>query len=607
MTDSRAIYGGDAREKNPTIESYNSALKQVSDIDALNINQNLLLDKLFYDSRTSDEYPQQQTSNIVTFVGQNQNWTRMKENILEVTCQLNFTFSLNVSGTSPGPDYVLFPNPYSGLTTSYTTAGLSRSADYNYGYWYQPEFAFLTPVRRFEVKMGTNNQVMGRYRMNYLDGILHHAKDRRFIIEEIDYMCNIGVPMSRGCYNLNNISLYSQPVQGTQSDQDQFCRKFSQKVLELYSIAYLNAAIALPDGADYTNINANLTSLLTGSRTLSTVFKLAIPINFLNGALDTNAYFPPGLPFRYELEFSNDPTLCMTNYFDPASVSSNTVRAGFAQTISINYLNSGQYGGFLIHRREHTLRQEAQEKINSAWLHKPLCFQYETYEFYDFPTLNGVNTFYSQIISNSQQRPVQLFLVVLQKSQPLLSTTMSSNSTKINTNTLSFENAISTGFRFTEVKVFISGRQSYYLRTPYAINGQSDLLTGSDGRIKDATNTLECIINCHTYQEGDESNLARSKMWGLVEGSFLSISINPGDIARKQFISGDQDANTIKLEFNATDTFGNPIDSHYTIRVYKKFPEMFTIDAEQRITTVAWPGLVTPSGGYAVATTHNLN
>ena len=286
--------------------------------------------------------------------------------------------------------------------------------------------------------------------------------------------------------------------------------------------------------------------------------------------------------------------------------------SGFLQTITLQYPNSSNMtsssgGNFKIIRREHMLRQSAQEQINVSWIQSPMLYQYETFEYYDLnQVVNGTNTFFSQEIAISQQRPTQLYLTCMYQGNPYTTQTYASGTTGITLAALNFNNATAGGFRFTEIKVYISGRQNYYLRTAYAQNGQSAYLNGSSGIMKDATNTLESIVNTSTYQNGDESNIAKTKMWTMSEGTFTCISINPGDMQKSSFMSSDQGASVIKMEFYGTDTFGNPIPSTYKIRVYKKLPEMFQIDAQKNITTVIWPAAVSQNK-YVIPTTYNLN
>lgn len=602
------------------------SLRVVSNVDDLNNNQTLVLNDLIYDTRYSDDYPQNQSSNIVAFVGTIQNWTLMSENLLEIDAQITFkNFNNFNNGEEPATVLAIWQSPYgpSGWQLDGQTDTFYMQPDFNFGYWNQPEFCFLSPIRRFEVKMGTNNQVMGRYIMNYLPGILQVAKDKRYITEQIDYMCNAGVPMSRGGYQAGyqvntdtGIKNYANPICGLKlTDQKEFCDKFSAKVTELYTIAYYQ--ILQQTNVAYATTMITNTTPLTGGGTvgneISTNFKLSIPLTMLNSALCTPGYFPPGLPFRFELEYNNSRMLVMTNKVNPDQPNDSVYQdlsgvSSFPMNVYLTYPNANQPasgGNFLIRRREHMLRQPAQEQINVAWIQKPFLYQYNTYEYYDMPGVNGSNTFFSQEIAISQQRPTQLFIVIFLNTQGYKLNRWNNNG-KVGVQTLNFYQGTACGFRITELKIYISGRQNYYLRTQYATSGQTPYLNASSGMIKDSTNSLECIVNTNTYQDGDESNLAKTKMWNLAEGTFCCVSINPGDMQKQGYIASDQGASVIKLEFNATNAIGQPIENYYTIRVYKKLPEQFRINAAKNIETIVWPAAVSDNN-LVIAQTHNLN
>jgi hypothetical protein len=609
------------------------SLQVVSEISDLNNNQKLVLNDLVYDTRTSDDYPQNQSSNIVAFVGTTQNWQLMKENIMEIDANIEFRIFNNSYGDDAGKTvYAQYQNPFDSKISQYRVnlTGILHP-DFNFGYWNQPEFCFLNPITRFEVKMGTNNQVMSRYIMNYKPGILHVAKDKRYITEEIDIMANVGVPQSRGGYNggfqnvravANNIP-FNNPSNGlTTTDQKEFCDKFSEKVTELYTIAYLKAAQTTAIDYSYTPLTDGtaVTSGGTIGKRINTNFKIAVPLTYLNSALCTPGYFPPGLPFRYEMEFDNSQILIMTNRSDPdqseilTATAENikvpvlTQGASFPMNIYLTYPNSNQGasgGNFLIRRREHMLRQPAQEQINVAWIQKPFLYQYHTFEYYDMPYVNGTNTFFSQEIAISQQRPTQLFIVIFYNTKGYVVNRWQ-DGTKLGVQNINFYQATACGFRITELKVYISGRQNYYLRTAYANNGQTPYLNGSSGMVKDATNMLECTVNTNTYQDGDESNMSKTKMWNFVEGSNVCVSINPGDMQKQGYIASDQGASVVKLEFNATNVLGQPIENYYTIRVYKKLPEQFRINASKNIETIVWPAAVSDNN-IVISATHNLN
>ena len=603
------------------------SLRVVANEDDLNVRQTLVLQDLVYDTRTSDDYPQNQSSNIVAFVGTTQNWQLMNENILEIDALITFKIFNNAQVVETNTIYAQYQNPFASRSWQLTTDDIGFLVpDFNFGYWNQPEFCFLHPIRRFEVKMGTNNQVMGRYIMNYLPGILQVAKDKRYITEQIDYMSNVGLPQSRGGYNSGfqpNAGIattlnYNNPAIGlTTTDQKEFCDKFSQKVTELYTIAYYNALLQTANTSIITKLTANTDKVGGGTigKEISANFKIAVPLTFLNSALCTQGYFPPGLPFRYELEYNNSRVLIMSNlvnpdYVDPGDGQAglSTLAAAFPMNVFLTYPNSNQAasgGNFLIHRREHMLRQPAQEQINVAWIQKPFLYQYNTFEYYDMPNVNGTNKYFSQEIAISQQRPTQLFIVIFYNTQGYVLNRWNVTD-KVGVNTVNFYQATACGFRITELKVYISGRQAYYLRTPYANNGETPYLNLSSGMIKDATNTLECTVNTSTYQDGDESNMSKTKMWNMVEGSNVCVSINPGDMQKNAYIASDQGASVVKLEFNATNAIGQPIPNSYIIRVYKKLPEQFRISASKNIETIVWPAAVSDNN-IVISATHNLN
>ena len=626
---SNVIYGDAALQTatiTPTLTQAadGNSLKVTSDPEDLQMYQSLNLQDLFYDTRTSRDYPQSVSSNIIAFVGTTANWTLWSEVFLELEANITFqVVGTNASTGGVGTALNALPNIQN--MTYYSPNNMLFT---DFGYFNQPEFAFLQPIQRVEIKMGANNQVIGRYPMNYLPGILLNCKDKEYNNETKDIFTNFGLPTSRAIYASNatqgtvNVSVGSVAnMYGYNTDYKDLLEAWNVKIKDIYKTACDNYAAA--GGAFSTGSTATPTSL-------TQQIKFAIPLNFLNSVLDTQGYFPPGVPFRIEIQFNSSSFEIMNNYHKTVAEGI-TGGIGGDLTTASSYISpvavTMQYTGLnsVLHRREHMLRQTAQEKINIDWIRKPFLYNYETYEYFDFPLTSGV-AFYKQEIAISQQRPTQLFLVLI-NSTISGTTSIGTYTMKYPTATASnitnqilrhYPNASCPGFRISEMKVYISGRQNYYFRTEYTSAGfttgapvtsgtNTAILTGSGGYVKDATNALECLVNVHTYQDGFNTDLTKSKLWTFNEGGFFCCSINPGDCENKSFISSDQGASVVQLEFYITDAMNNQINtSGYILRCFKKLPEQMQLDAQKNITTISWPAAVADNR-YIIPATYNLN
>lgn len=601
-----------------------NSLKVTAEPDNLNMYQSLNLQDLFYDTRISRDYPQSVSNNIIAFVGTTQNWQLWSETFLELEATITFDIVAGVSATAGNVNAL---------------PDIHRLADSNhagkimtdFGYMNQPEFCFLQPIRRVEIKMGANNQVIGRYPMNYLYGILLNCKDKEYNNETKDIYTNFGLPYARAYYTnqLNGEQGAANPTAGTtllpctgrtyQTEIKDLLDAWNAKIKDVYATACQNYVAAG---------NLFSTGATPAPTTLSQNIKFAIPLNFLNSALDTPGYFPPGVPFRIEIEYNPNKIEIMNSY---TVASTGTATGGFGAglpgtpnvsniaptVVSIAYtgLNS------VLHRREHMLRQPSQEKINVDWIRKPFLYNYETYEYYEFPVLAG-QSFFKQEIAISQQRPTMLYFTIINTglTTPGNYTMTFNGAAATNSNRVvlrHYPNAVCPGFRLSELKVYISGRQNYYLRTEYLNAGKTqfttsgtvyqNIVTGCDGKILDATNACERITNAHVYQESFDTNMCKTNSFNMVEGSMYVVSINPGDVQKKSYISSDQGAAVVQCEFFLTDALNNTITaSNYVVRVYKKLPEQFQLDAQKNITTISWPAAVADNK-YIIPATYNLN
>lgn len=585
-----AIYGDSNAQTATVVPDLSAAadginLQVSSNLDELNINQRLDLNDLVYDTNTEEIYASIVAPGQIAITGNTMGWTDVSKMFIE----LDLGFSYTVQGTFAKS------TPVNGVNNNqYRDFMNANKASY-------PNSMFLQPLIRFVAQMGENNQIVGRQQMNYLQGIKLICQDLKTSREEIYEYMNMGSPRSHQGRTINN----TLNAQGTTAWQSQDIRNKSTSLKTDEQNIFNNIIGDIMSYLESVKANAGTTTSTNWSATQR--FKLAVPLKYLNSFFRESAFIPPGLKFRFEIEYSLSSFLiCMIPAVDDSSAALSLSDPKGNIMVSCNYGTDIR----LVYRR-HQLRQPEQAKVNTMWLTKPFLYMYQTYEFIEIPC-DGVNIHFEKDIAISQQRPTSLIMKVLpvstnntgvilrQLGTPYTNTFGTNPTLSVN----DFSNSDATYVNVSNLSVYIAGRQNYYLRTRI-VNGNRIM-----PNIMDGTNILNHATNRHIDQELDEESLLSSGMATNEDGMYLQISINPGDMQKNGYISTDQGATVIRLAFDITNATQDPayqvLSTNYKIVVYKKLQEQLQLDAAKNITTITWPA-VKSNSGFLLQNTYNLN
>ncbi len=550
-----AIYG-DANAQTATVvpdlskASDGSSLRVGQNTADLDFNQTLELNDLFYETTTEEIYPQSTAAGNCAIIGNTMGWTRLDQMILEMEVTLSGGFQTS--------------NPTTGALGTLNTA-ITQPGWYN-----TPAFAMINGLQRFDVSMGNNNQKIGRQQMTYIQGLILTAQDQKYDHGKIKTLGHIGMPRSRCCNDI-------------ETNQTGFAKPFFNRVTttsQEHLQAWQNALV------DYI-IAANGASVVSSEPTMTGTLRIGVPLSLLNSFFKNPAYLPPGTPYRFEIQY-------LTTPFYILSVQSGVINAAANNTLLCTHT-----GNFRLVYRRHELRQPSQAQINQQWLTRPFLYNYETYEYYEKAT-DGTTINYVQDIAISQQRPTEIIIKVIWTGSLTTPSTVVSNTLA----NIVWPNNGAGMIACDDLKIYIAGRQQYYLRTCTQITQQ----VRAEGR-RDATNVLNNLVNNETYCVADgEFDAVISNTFSNSEEFWLKISINPGDMQKHGFLSTDQGAVVIRVDgdFHFNNSLRTPLPVNFKIVYYKKLPEQITLDANKNITTVTWPA-VKSNSGYLIEQTFNNN
>jgi hypothetical protein len=549
-----AIYG-DSNAQTATVvpdlakASDNSALSVQQNTADLEINQKLVLNDLFYETTTEEIYPQSTSAGNCAIIGSTMGFTRTDLMFLEMEFQVTPVGPNPVGTSAVGPG---FP--------TVTNRGLFNS----------PAFACLQGLQRFDVSMGNNNQKIGRQQMTTTAGLTLIAQDQKYEISSLPIIAQLGLPRTRTGHNPTTL-------------QTGISAQFYQSQTTILPLWIQHWNNALQDMI----LSGNLTAMQVTEPTLTANIRLGVPLGMLNSFFKNTQFLPPGTPYRFEIQFN-------TAAFVIAVASAAPI------ALPNSYLSLTHTGNFRLVYRRHELRQPAQASINNQWLTRPFLYNYETYEYYEKAT-DGTNINYTVDIAISQQRPTDIIIKVLYVggSVPAEVTTGTGTGRQI-----AFPQSGISCVTCSNLKIYIAGRQQYYLRTTLADNAQ----LRREG-LRDATNCLNTAVNNETYSNMDgDFEPVISSQFSSTEEFFLKVSINPGDMQKNGFMSTDMGAVVVRVEgdFSWANTTRTPLPVGYRIVYYKKLPEQITLDANKNITTITWPA-VKSNSGYLIEQTFNTN
>jgi hypothetical protein len=383
----------------------------------------------------------------------------------------------------------------------------------------------LQGLTRFDVSMGNNNQKIGRQQMTNTPGIVLIAQDQKYEIASLPIIAQLGLPRTRTGHNPTQI-------------QTGFSAQYFQSqttILPLW-IQYWNNAL------QDIIISANAASF-TGETNMNTNIRVGVPLGMLNSFFKNTQFLPPGTPYRFEIQFNTAAFIIAMALAAPVAGNS--------------YLSLTHTGNFRLVYRRHELRQPAQASINNQWLTRPFLYNYETYEYYEKAT-DGTNINYTVDIAISQQRPTDIIIKVLYNggTVPAEVTTGTGTGRQV-----VFPQSGVGCISCTNLKIYIAGRQQYYLRTTLA-----DVSQLRREGLKDATNCLNSTVNNETYSNMDgDFECVVSSQFSSTEEFFLKVSINPGDMQKNGFLSTDMGAVVVRIEgdFSYANCLRTPIGTGY--------------------------------------------
>jgi len=570
-----------------------------ADSSILNFNQRLDLQDLVYETATEEVYSSVIADGHLVIQGNTMGWADVSKMVIEFDVLLSrdinalYPLSTNVNAAASGTN---------GLVELKYAEAVDRY-QYNTDRWTMPNFNFLQPLDQLVIQMGENNQVIGRSQMNYLPGIKMIAQDCKLGPEEFRELLTMGSPCTQ------SFSTYDMP---TRSDAGggfmindagySYTPEFSKWQSGLYK--QIN---------DYLTASTDNIGAIQGAPdrwiTSPVPFKIGIPVKYLNSFFRESAYLPPGLRYRFEINYNtNQHFFADTVLYQRDPTQQQSQLKGYVQRWNIQYGKDMR----LVYRRD-TLRQPQAASIMNQWITRPFLYMYNTYEYVEIPTNGSIITFMKDI-AISQQRPSSIFIKVLPdfvgtgyqtRNLTTLPLTVPAKPGNIVLQARDFKASDCTNISYTNIKIDIAGRQQYFLRTR---NLTATQLIPS---LYDGTIVVNQLTDKNINQDMDQLNaFGISFMAQGAAGGPMEISINPGDMQRNGYMSADVGATVIRVtvdvqQLTQNNTF-KPIPAGYKVVIYKRLQEELELDGKKNITTISWPA-VKSNSEYIIQNTYNLN
>lgn len=583
VNSTRAIYGDAGAQTATVVSSLNSAadgvnLKVEADTADLNTNQPLILDDLFYDTKTEEQFPTVNSNGQVAITGALMGWADASQMCLEMSATISITSSSGGTVPEPTSSTPISSVPIGTAGNSYapriqTMGNLALNST-------QPVFAMLQPLIRLRVFLGENNQVVTRQQMQSLEYLITIAQDTKPTDEEMALITNLGLPKAR---SVNSAQDTKNAGNGVPYFLNTSATTMDEKIVRAWN-----------------NILGNYLEYFDSTQT-STVsnVKFAVPLRYLNSFFRDQKYLPPGLKFRIEADVQTSPTVMA---IIPVQSVTGETKPGYNDlNLNVQY----DYNWRLVYR-SHQLRQPSQLQINQNRAIRPMLYPYTTYEYITWPCVAGQQD-YTFNIAISQQRPTSIIIKVQNNTNSVIRRALTTSAAPANAllNATDFPKSDCCAVSFTNVQVLIAGRQNYFLRTINQATKKAFTY------VLDGTDNINQAVNQHIDKNLDEHVLNTSYMTTSVESGYLQISLNPGDFQKNGIISSDQGAVVIQVVFTlnsntldagAVNTFG----PSYSIIVMKKLQEELTLDAANNITTIQYPAVKTNSS-TVIGNTFNMN
>lgn len=546
-----AIYG-DANAATATVvptitEAADSQnLTVTADTSVLNKNQILNLDDTFYETITNEVFPQQLADGKLAIAGTTMGWIDTQKCFLEIPIKVNFTPSTAVKD----PSQTTLQNL--GELTDFTSIGWEE--------WTQPEFSMLRPIQRFTVYLGENNVAIQRAQMNFGQNLPIIAYDRKISRADYPIYASIGMPLSIG-------TNYCQDTTGTGNNVQRTlrCNNINPEFSREFEKAWFDR---------------------NRRRRLNGVSYLTVPLYFLNSFFRENQYLPPGLKFRFEMEYNPGFVECMR--------SSVGAQAQGADTWFVQYQKDVRFNGFA-----YILRAGTQEQINRTWITQPFLYNFITYEYLE-RKMNGTSVTYYENICISQQRPTDIILRVVNESTDGFVNGAAQNCI------YSYKDATLPGVMIHDIKINIAGRLQYYFRNMDQLSDGKNQWTGGACNMVDA---LMQTANKDTWRNENELEwIVKPQTRSINQGAYTVISIQPGNMQSIGNYTVDQGAVSVQMEINLcmNDAARTPIPAGFKLVIYKKLTEQLAIDGNKNVQLVQWPA-VKSNSGYVIQQTFNMN
>jgi hypothetical protein len=526
-------------------------LNVISDSGQFNLYQALTINDNFYDTRTEEVYQTVVSSNIVAIQGALMGWVNKKDMVLCVQTLIS-------------------TNTLRALAVNDWLTNLTQ--------WSQPSFALLQPLVRVEIRLGNNNQIVQRNMMNYMEGIRMIAMDKQYSWAERNLAAQLGLPYSVLYSNMDITALTANRTVYPEVDSI-FIARYSQMRQMLLNVAPGTGVLV----------------------------ELSIPLGMVNGFFQEDAFLPPGLPFRIEIEYNASTGIPVASAFSSgAALLPTNIVQQWQQNMSFRY-------------RSHILKAHIQDSINNEWITKPFLYQYDTFEFVEIVGDGATITLLKDIAIN-QQRPTQLYFRVLPTNgtptYTLQNSTAGIDSTGDNywaleAGNTEWGNADAGPWRIRNLFIYIGGRQNYYLRMDATGNLSGPFQNGGAAGVNE-------LVNGRVYHsEGLTQLTSFSEPTGFFHSKPFCVSINPGDFVKRGYISSDSGALVIRVQMDVvwnpcTTSVGNPanvniaLPNTYKLVIYKKYPEQIQINAAKNLNIISWPA-VAASNNYLIPSTYNMN
>ena len=306
--------------------------------------------------------------------------------------------------------------------------------------------------------------------------------------------------------------------------------------------------------------NGGISTVLTTETSpyTTSTFYLHIPVAMVNNFWNTDGMFPPGLPFRFDIQYNTSAiTLAVNDSLFTSQVASSI-------TCTVQTSNSWQiaYQGY-------TLTPQLMQQFSASFIEKPLSYYQDDWQAYDIACNNSTTTF-NQLVQSNNQYPTQIWIFAYNAN---LAYTDISNYPITLTNTNG--TALTTGYTYQywgqspqpialqNVKVTIGGINVLY-DNMQVIDNKYYLWATSQGN-KRPFDAFYNDSNYRAYAEVEKKKIKTGAV-NLLEGYPYVLTLD-NDYPQQDKIGTPQGPAQIFMEFEAKRADGSALPSGYAIRI----------------------------------------